>query len=42
MTKKHKMLVVFSVFLLIVVAFGIFVKSQQQFEKPFENPSDNK
>lgn len=34
------MLIVFSVFLLIVVAFGIFVKSQQQSEKPSDNPPD--
>lgn len=41
MTKKHKMLVVFLVFLLIVVAFGIFVKSQQQPEKLSDNPPVN-
>ena len=41
MTKKHKMLVVFLVFLLIVIAFGVFIKSQQQSEKSSEKPLDN-
>ena len=42
MKQKHKMIVVFLIFLLVVIAFGLFVKSNsKQPEKPSENPSDN-
>jgi len=42
MKQKHKMIVVFLIFLLVVIAFGLFVKSNsKQSEKPSENPSNN-